>query len=52
MAQCSFCGAQTVLYHAEKPICVACDDAREQAAERVRLEALMLIEQEPPNGED
>ena len=30
MAQCVFCGAETVLFDSGTPICVRCDNEREQ----------------------
>jgi hypothetical protein len=34
MAQCQFCGAETVLFDAGTPICVKCDDERQQKKAR------------------
>jgi hypothetical protein len=30
MAQCHFCGAETLLFDAGTPVCVECDDKRQQ----------------------
>jgi hypothetical protein len=34
MAKCAYCGAETLLYSSEIPICVECMDARSKGTDR------------------
>jgi hypothetical protein len=49
MAQCRFCGAETVLFDSGMPVCVKCDDEREQAKERAAHLPREKTNQEPPD---
>jgi hypothetical protein len=50
MAQCRFCGAETVLFDRGIPVCVKCDDEREKANERAVQLPREKTNQEPPDS--
>jgi hypothetical protein len=50
MAQCRFCGAETVLFDNDMPVCVNCDEEREQAKKRAPYMPREKPNHEPPHS--